>query len=84
MKKTIIVSTLVLFALAYACTKDTEAADQFQDQLVGKWHLTSAYWNSHYNGFNNKDSAKFSVNELSYEFTKDGKVISISPTIKIR
>lgn len=76
-----IVSSLALCTLAYACTKDTEAATATisQDQLVGKWHLTSAYWNSHYDGIDNKDSARFSVNELSYEFTKDGHVISLSP-----
>jgi hypothetical protein len=83
MKKSIIVSTLVLFALAYACTKDTETAAPIpQEQLVGKWHLTSANWNSHYNGIDNKDSAKFSKGELSYEFTKDGRVISLSPYYK--
>lgn len=80
MKKSIIVSSLALFTLAYACTKDNEAAATIsQDQLVGKWHLTSAYWNSHYDGIDNKDSARFSVGELSYEFTKDGRVISLSP-----
>lgn len=80
MKKSIIVSSLALFTVAYSCTKDTEAAAPIpQEQLVGKWHLTSAYWNSHYDGFDNKDSARFSVGELSYEFTKDGRVISLSP-----
>ena len=81
MKKSIVVSSLALFALAYSCTKDTEAATATisQDQLVGKWHLTSANWNSHYDGIDNKDSARFSVGELSYEFTKDGRVISLSP-----
>ena len=80
MKKCIIVSSLALFTFAYSCTKDTEAAAAIpQDQLVGKWHLTSAYWNSHYDGIDNKDSARFSMNELSYEFTKDGRVISLSP-----
>jgi hypothetical protein len=71
---------VALFVLAYSCTKDTEAAAPIPpDQLVGKWHLTSAYWNSHYNEIDNKDSAKFSKGELSYEFTKDGQVISLSP-----
>jgi hypothetical protein len=80
MKNSLIVSSLALFTLAYACTKDTEAADAIpHEQLVGKWHLTSAYWNSHYGGIDNKDSARFSVGELSYEFTKDGHVISLSP-----
>lgn len=80
MKKSMIVSSLALCTLAYACTKDNEAAATIsQDQLVGKWHLTSAYWNSHYDGIDNKDSARFSVGELSYEFTKDGRVISLSP-----
>lgn len=83
MKKSIIVSSLALFALAYSCTKDTEAAAVIpQDQLIGKWHLTSASWNSHYNGIDSKDSARFSVNELSYEFTKAGQVISLSPYYK--
>jgi hypothetical protein len=80
MKKSIIVSSLALFTVAYSCTKDTEIAAPIpQDQLVGKWHLTSANWNSHYNDIDNKDSARFSMNELSYEFTKDGQVISLSP-----
>jgi len=80
MKKRMIVSSLAMFVLAYSCTKDTEAAAKIpQDQLVGKWHLTSAYWNSHYDGIDNKDSARFSRGELSYEFTKDGNVISLSP-----
>jgi hypothetical protein len=80
MKKSIIVSSLTLFAVVYSCTKDTEAAAPIpQEQLVGKWHLTSAHWNSHYGGIDNKDSARFSVGELSYEFTKDGHVISLSP-----
>jgi hypothetical protein len=83
MKKSIIVSSLALFALAYACTKDTTATDPIpQDQLVGKWHLTSAHWNSHYDGLDNKASARFSRGELSYEFTKDGRVISLSPYYK--
>lgn len=83
MKKRIIVSVLALFALAYACTKDTETPAPIpREQLVGKWHLTSACWNSHYNGIDNKDSAQFSKGELSYEFTKDGHVISISPYYK--
>lgn len=80
MKKSIIVSSLALFTIVYSCTKDTEIAAPIpQDQLVGKWHLTSASWNSHYNGIDNKDSARFSRNELSYEFTRDGRVISLSP-----
>jgi hypothetical protein len=83
MKKRIIVSSLALFALAYSCTKDTAAADPIpQDQLVGKWNLTNAYWNSHFDGIDNKDSARFSMGELSYEFTKDGRVISLSPYYK--
>lgn len=80
MKKSIIVSSLALFTVAYSCTKDTEIAAPIpQDQLIGKWHLTSASWNTHYDGIDNKDSARFSMNELSYEFTKDGRVISLSP-----
>jgi hypothetical protein len=80
MKKSIIVSSLALFTVAYSCTKDTEAAATIpQEQLIGKWHLTSAYWNAHYDDIDNKDSARFSIGELSYEFTTDGRVISLSP-----
>lgn len=80
MKKSIIVSSLALFTVLYSCTKDIEIAAPIpQDQLLGKWHLTNAAWNSHYDGIDNKDSARFSRNELSYEFTKDGRVISLSP-----
>lgn len=71
MKKTILYM-LALSALVYSCSKDDDTISN--DQLVGKWNLSSQYRNVVTNNVGKRDTTNFSAGMQSWEFTKNGKV----------
>lgn len=54
---------LCLVSLSFSCSKDSDEADQLQEQLIGKWEVIEAYRNG---------NLAESLDDLFFEFYGDG------------